>query len=316
MKMYETCRDVPESDKGAVIAIGNFDGLHRGHQLLLSRAAEIAAAQGRRFGVLTFEPHPHTLFQPDAPPNRLTPAALKQTRLAECGVDLLFSLPFDWDFASQSADKFIHNVLLSGLGASHIVIGGDFRFGQLRAGGPEDIEKAGIPVTVLDKFCGDNQEVFSSSKIRQLLRRGDIAGANEILGWKWELRGTIVGGDRRGRDLGFPTANMAIGDAVHPAYGVYAVWAKIIDGKGGTHDSPWHPAATNIGIRPMFEVQTAQVETFIFDFNEEIYGKTLCVQPVQHLRGEAKFNTLADLTRQMEKDCALARKILSQNSPS
>ncbi len=308
MIVHETCRNIPEADKGAVIAIGNFDGVHRGHRALLDKAAEIAAAKGTRLGVLTFEPHPRALFQPDSPPSRITPQALKRDQLAGSGVDILFSLPFDWSFASQSADAFIKNVLKDGLGAIHVVVGADGRFGQLRAGGPGDIEKAGIPVTVFAKAESADGVEFSSSRVRQLLRHGDIKAANEILGWEWELRGTVIGGDRRGRELGFPTANMAIGDALHPAYGVYAVWASI------EGEDRWRPAATNIGIRPMFEVQAAQVETFIFDFSGEIYGKTLRIRPVQRLRGEAKFASLEGLIGQMEKDCEQAREILKKSA--
>jgi riboflavin kinase/FMN adenylyltransferase len=248
------------------------------------------------------------LFQPDSPPSRITPKALKRERLAAAGVDILFSLPFDWNFASQSADTFIKNVLKSGLNASHVVVGADFRFGQLRAGGPGDIEKSGIPVTVFPKVESADGVEFSSSRIRQLLRHGDMKAANEILGWEWELCGTVTGGDRRGRELGFPTANMAIGDALHPAYGVYAALANI-EGQ-----DEWHRAATNIGIRPMFEVQAAQVETYIFDFSGEIYGKTLRVRPVERLRGEAKFSSLEGLIAQMEKDCDQAREILNKSA--
>lgn len=306
MIVHETCRDIPEADRGAVVAVGNFDGVHRGHRALLGRAAAIAAAGGKRLAVLTFEPHPRALFQPDSPPSRITPADVKRWRMAESGVEILFSLPFDWDFASQSAADFIKNVLMDGLGASHVVVGEDFRFGQLRAGGPADIEKAGIPLTVLPKVKGADGAEFSSSRIRQLLRQGEIAAANELLGWEWELRGTIMRGDRRGRDLGFPTANMSIGDALHPAYGVYAARANI------EGESRWHPAAANIGIRPMFEVRTARVEAFIFDFSGEIYGKTLRLRPVRHLRGEAKFASLDELVRQMSADCEQARKVLME----
>lgn len=306
MKIYETCRDIPGPDKGSVIAIGNFDGVHRGHQALLGRAGEIASANGARLGVLTFEPHPRALFQPDAPPNRITPKDLKREHLSRFGVDILFSLSFDWEFASQSADAFIKNILKDGLGARHVIVGDDFRFGQLRAGSPEDIEKSGIPVTVFRKVKDEGGIEFSSSRIRQLLRHGDIAGANEILGWEWEMRGTVIGGDRRGRELGFPTANMEIGDAVHPAYGVYAARVQI------EGEDIWRSAAVNIGIRPMFEVQAAQVETFIFDFSGEIYGKTLRIRPVMRLRGEAKFSSLEDLIHQMNRDCEQAREVLQK----
>lgn len=305
MQLFRSPENIPRSAKGAVIAIGNFDGVHRGHQALLQKARDIAKAEGQQFGVLTFEPHPRALFQPDAQPYRITPSDLKAWRMSEFGVDVLFSLPFNWDFASQSADDFISHILKDRLGATHIVVGFDFRFGQLRKGTPEDIEKAGIPTTVVSEVVAANDGELSSSRIRQLLRQGDIAKANELLGWNWEMRGLVVKGDQRGRELGFPTANFPLGDTVHPAYGVYAARVQI------EGEDEWRFAAINIGIRPMFEIKTAQVESYIFDFEADIYGKILRVQPVKRLRGEAKFNSLDDLIVQMNKDCEAARIILN-----
>lgn len=305
MKLYETLKAIETADKGAIVAIGNFDGVHKGHQALLTRAQEIAMAKDVPLAVLTFEPHPRRLFRPDDPPNRISPPAVKHWRLKEFGVDTLFSLPFDWDFASQSAADFIAKVLDEGIGATHVVVGGDFRFGQMRKGAPEDIEAASIPVTVIEKIEGNNGLVLSSSRIREALRAGDLETANEILGWNWEMRGEIFKGDQRGRELGYPTANVKLGETVHPAYGVYASMVQI------EGEDIWRPAATNIGIRPMFEVPLAQVESFIFDFDEDIYGKTLRTRPVKRLRSEAKFNSLEDLIAQMDKDCAQAREILA-----
>lgn len=305
MKLYETLSNIEKIDTGAVVAIGNFDGVHRGHQALLARARDIAKKQDAPLAVLTFEPHPRRLFRPDDPPNRITPPAIKRWRLAEFGVDTLFSLPFDWDFASQSAQDFITRVLREGLAAGHVVVGGDFRFGQMRSGGPEDIENAGIPVTVIDKLSGEGDQLWSSSRIREALRAGDLETANDILGWEWEMRGEIIKGDQRGRELGYPTANVKLGETVHPAYGVYATRVQI------EGEDQWRPAATNIGIRPMFEVPIAQIESFIFDFDRDIYGKTLRVKPVKRLRSEAKFNSLEDLITQMQKDCTQAKEILA-----
>lgn len=304
MNLYENLSDIPQSAHGAVVAIGNFDGVHRGHQALLTRAREIAAEKKCPLAVLTFEPHPRHLFRPDDPPNRITPPPLKHDRLREFGVESVFSLPFDWDFASQSADDFIQNVLKEGIGAAHVVVGNDFCFGQLRKGAPKDIEGAGIPATAIEKISGDNAQVFSSSDVRQALRAGDLALANEILGWDWEIRGSVIKGDQRGRELGYPTANVNLDETVHPAYGVYAALVQV-EGEG-----QWHKAAINIGIRPMFKIEAAQVESFIFDFDQEIYGKVLRVRPVQRLRGEAKFDTLDDLITQMDKDCQQAKEIL------
>lgn len=305
MQVFQTLEDIPSEAKGSVIAIGNFDGVHRGHQSLLKKAADIAAEKKVALSVLTFEPHPRRLFRPDDPPSRITPADLKHWRFQEFGVENVFSLPFDWDFASQSAEDFIRNILIDGLDAAHVVVGYDFQFGQLRQGSAKDIESAGISVSILDEVADEDDGTISSSEVRQALRHGEIDKANDILGWDWEIRGEIVKGDQRGRELGYPTANVNIGETVHPAYGVYATLVQI------EGEDKWRPAATNIGIRPMFEIPTAQVESFIFDFDKEIYGKILRVKPVQRLRSEAKFNSLDELIEQMGKDCEQAREILS-----
>ena len=304
MKIYTCYNDIPAQDRGTVVAIGNFDGVHRGHQGIIAAAARIARDQGKQLGVLTFEPHPKRLFRPDEPPARITPPAVKQWRLTESGAGVVYSIDFTWDLASMSATDFIKHVLQEGLGTAHVVIGHDFRFGQLRKGGPDDIRAAGIGVTIVDEISGDDGLVFSSSRVRQHLRDGDITLANDILGWPWEIRGTVMRGDRRGHDLGYPTANFKLGDTIHPAYGVYAARVNVAGEK------EWHGAAINIGIRPMFEIPEAQVESYIFDFNRDIYDKILRVQPVQRLRSEAKFNSLDDLKAQMAKDCDQARAIL------
>lgn len=306
MKTYNIgAQSIPPEAKGAVVVIGNFDGVHKGHQVLLNRAKECAASLGKPLAVLTFEPHPRELFRPDEPPCRITPKSLKAERLKKEGVGHLFYKTFDWDFASLSAQGFIDTVLQKELAAGHVIVGFDFRFGQMRSGTPKMIESAGIPVTVIEEIKQEKGDEISSSRIRQHLRRGEIGAANALLGWEWEVRGEIVRGDRRGRELGYPTANMALGETLHPAYGVYAAFARL------EGEEQWHPAAVNIGIRPMFKVPTAQVETFIFDFDREIYGQTLHVRPVTRLRSEAKFANVQDLIVQMEKDCAQARDILN-----
>lgn len=305
MQILKELNDLKDSVKGAVVAIGNFDGVHKGHQELLKTAKVLAQKSGKKLGVLTFEPHPRRLFRPDEPPARITPAKVKLWRLQEEGVEIIYALPFNWDFASQSADDFITHILKDGIGAAHILVGEDFRFGQMRKGEPADIKKSGIPVTPIVKISDHNQEIISSSAIRQHLRHGEIAQANAMLGWEWEMRGEIIRGDQRGRELGYPTANMKLGETIHPAYGIYAARVQIVGEK------EWYNAAVNIGIRPMFEVPTAQVESHILDFDRDIYGKILRVKPVERLRSEAKFKSVDELIAQMKIDCENARKVLN-----
>jgi riboflavin kinase/FMN adenylyltransferase len=305
MRIYTAHTALPAAERGCIMAIGNFDGVHRGHRALLAHARALADGAGRPLCVMTFEPHPRRLFRPDDPPFRITPAAVKQRRLAAAGVDALLSLPFDWDFASQSAEAFISDVLRAGPDPSHIVVGSDFAFGQLRRGTPQTLRDAGYTVTVLDKVADEGDDPLSSSRIREALCRGEIEQANAMLGWEWEIEGIVVQGDQRGRTIGFPTANVPLGDTLHPAYGIYATRVRI------EGEDTWRPAATNIGIRPMFALTVGQVEAHILDFDGDIYGRTLRIRPVKKLRGEAKYDSLDALVAQIEKDCAEARRVLS-----
>ncbi|MCK6418011.1 MAG: bifunctional riboflavin kinase/FAD synthetase [Alphaproteobacteria bacterium] len=304
MQIFTSYRRHDHNAPGAVVAIGNFDGVHKGHMYVLRAARALAQKEKKPLAVLTFEPHPRALFRPDDPPSRLSPPDVKAWRLAEAGCDILFSIPFTWDFASQSADDFIQNILKDGLGAAHVVVGYDFQFGQMRKGTPADLQTAGIPTTIIAQAQDGSGEKLASSRIRQLLETGEIAQANNLLGWAWEIWGIVQKGDQRGRALGYPTANMPLGDTLHPAYGIYAAWVQV------EGESQWRGAAVNIGIRPMFAVKVGQVESYIFDFDQEIYGKRLRVMPVERLRSEAKFETLDALKAQMAQDCIEARKIL------
>lgn len=303
MKIFTDLRGLP---KDAVIAIGNFDGVHLGHRALLDEGKKIASAQGKSFGVLTFEPHPRKLFRPDETPFRITPPAIKHRRLESCGVDFIVSLDFNWDFASQSAEDFVKNILVNALAPWHVIVGFDFHFGQLRKGSAETIEAAHIPVTKFAPAVSRMGEKYSSTAVRQALRLGNIAEANAILGWDWEIEGAVFHGDRRGHELGYPTANVLLGDILHPSYGIYATWVQI------EGENEWRPAATNIGIRPMFEVKQGQVEAHILDFEDrDIYGKTLRIKPVKKLRGEAKFASLEALIAQISADCDDTRQTLA-----
>ena len=306
MDVYRNLSEVSASDKSRIVMIGNFDGLHKGHQSLIKTAKNKVDEMGGELMLLTFEPHPRHLFRPDDPTFRITPLSLKLDRLQKLEIDAVVCLEFNWDFASQSAEEFVQDILMKGLQADHVVVGEDFCFGQLRKGTPGLIRELGLEVTTIRPEIGTNGEKYSSSTIRQLLRAGKLEEANDLLGWEWEVRGEVKKGDQRGRELGYPTANVPLCDTLHPAYGIYACYVQI-EGEG-----KWHPAATNIGIRPMFELQEGQVEAHILQgFNRDIYGKILRVKPVKRIRGEAKFDSLEELCEQMAKDCEECLQILT-----
>ena len=304
MKQYKNLNTLSGRHKDSVLVIGNFDGVHIGHQKLITQATGKAHARQKPAGLLTFEPHPRSLFRPDDPPFRITPEAVKMRRLRECGLDFVMSLHFDWDFASQNAGQFIETILDKTLKPSEIFIGHDFRFGQMRKGSYKDLQNAGYSTTVISEITDKNGEAYSSSRIRSALRHGYISQANDSLGWEWEIEGPVFKGDQRGRELGYPTANIALKETIHPAYGVYASLVQI------EGEDTWRPAATNIGIRPMFEVPTGQLEAYLLDYDADLYDKTIRVKPVRLLRGEAKFNSLDDLVNQMDKDVKKTREVL------
>ncbi len=308
MQVVDLSKAVPDSARGAVTAIGNFDGMHRGHQALLEITRKIALDRGLPFGVLTFEPHPRRLFRPDDAPFRITPLDLKLRRLGYAKADIVFVLPFDWATAKLTADEFIGTLLKDRLGLTDIAIGADFHFGQNRSGSIETLQAAGLNCTIVGLVKDATHTVYSATRIRGLLQSGQIGEANALLGWSWEIQGVVEKGDQRGRELGYPTANMPLGEAIHPSYGIYASLVQI---EGEKH---WRMAASNIGIRPMFEVPVALSETFIFDFDGDLYGKTLRLRPVAKIRDEAKFDSLEALKIQMAKDCDHARKILLHTS--
>ena len=306
MDIFYLSQDIPEKAKGAITAIGNFDGMHRGHQALLEVARKRALDAGKPFAVLTFEPHPRRLFRPDDAPFRITPLDVKLQRLKASKADIVFILDFCWDAAKLSAGDFINQILKEKLGLHEVVIGADFHFGQNRSGCIDTLQEAGLHCTTIGLLKDANHAVYSATRIRGLLQAGQMDEANALLGWNWEIQAKVEKGDQRGRELGYPTANMPLQETIHPAYGIYATLVQI------EGEKEWRMAASNIGIRPMFEAKIALIETFIFDFDGDLYGKTLRVRPVQKIRDEAKFNSLEALKIQMEKDCVHAREILSK----
>lgn len=307
MQVFHYPEALPDTHKGAVFAIGNFDGVHMGHRMLLELARKRALSMGRKFGVLTFEPHPRSLFQPEAASFRITPERVKVPCLAKSLVDFTVVIPFTPDVAGLSADQFMETYLCDYLGTENLIVGRDFHFGHNRAGNYETLKNAGFHMTIIDKIGDDEGYAFSSTRIREAIRKGDFKEAKQILGWSWEIDGEVIHGDKRGRELGYPTANVELSDTIPPPFGVYACLVRIQE-EGP--DAPWMKAAVNIGIRPMFELKHPLVEAYIFDFDREIYGQTLRIRPIQKIRNEMKFDSLDELITQINLDCNAIQGIL------
>ncbi len=306
MKTLRDYRFVDPSDRDASAAIGNFDGVHLGHQSVI----DVARAQGGPLGVMTFEPHPRQVFQPGGTPFRLMSAEARAARLEKLGVDLLFELPFNAALSSLTAEEFARDVIADGFGLSHVVVGSDFRFGKGRAGDAQMLTRLGnqlgFDVTIAPLIDIGGTEV-SSTAIRTALAEGRPRDAAALLGHWHRFEGPVIGGEQRGRELGYPTANMNI-DGLHlPRLGVYAVHVDVRD---GPHAGSYIGAAS-LGVRPMFGENTPNLETFLFDFSGDLYGATLSVALVDFLRPELNFESLEALIEQMDADCARAREILT-----
>ncbi|MGQ0672309.1 MAG: bifunctional riboflavin kinase/FAD synthetase [Hyphomicrobium sp.] len=297
---------VPAFARGASLAIGNFDGVHRGHQALIALAIEEARASGRSAGVMIFEPHPREFFKPDEPHFRLTTRTQKLAIFERLGLDFAIVLRFDAEFAALSAAEFIDRILVGALAIGHAVIGYDFFFGKNRGGTPDMLwqagEKHGFTVSVIAPVAEDG-EVFSSSAIRLHLAQGDVDGAARALGRWWRIEGRVVPGARRGRDIGFPTANIPMAKGTALAHGIYAVRATV-DGK--THDG-----AAYLGTRPTFDDGMPVLEVFLFDFAEDIYGREIAVEFIAFIRGDRKFDGVDALKARMAEDCAKAKTLLA-----
>ena len=299
-------KDVPLEARGAVLAIGNFDGVHRGHQALLRAASAIGRELGAPAGALIFEPHPREFFHPEEPHFHLTPLPQKLAIFDRLGLDIAVVLPFDAQLAALSADEFVNNVIVDGLGARHVVIGHDFFFGRNRGGTPETMQaaasRAGFGLTVIPPVAEDG-EVFSSSAIRLRLAQGDVKGAARLLGREWRAAGTVVGGAKRGTGLGFPTANIPLPRGTAIGHGIYAVRVHI--------DGEHHIGAAYLGTRPTYDNGMPVLEVFLFDFDGDLYGRDIEVEFVDFIRDDRKFDTSEALIAQMQADCARARAILA-----
>ena len=308
MRIIRDYQFTEPQDRGASAAIGNFDGVHLGHQSVIDLARK--AEPDAPLGIVTFEPHPREYFAPNAAPFRLMSRDARASRLAKLGVERLYELNFNANLAALSPEAFARAVICDGLGLRHVVVGSDFCFGKGRAGTAADLEQfgadMGFGVTVARLLESDDATV-SSTAIRKALSAGRPRDAANMLGHWHRIEGPVIGGEQRGRELGYPTANMSI-DGLHPpAFGVYAVLVDVLD---GPHTGSYHGAAS-MGVRPMFGENRPNLETFLFDFSGDLYGATLSVALVEFLRPEESFDGLDALITQMDADCARAREILS-----
>ncbi len=303
---------LPDAMRGGVVAIGNFDGVHRGHQAVIEAAREIAQAQGRPLLCLTFEPHPRSVFRPQAPVARLTPAPMKARLLGALGVEAVVEQAFDLEYASHPAEIFVAETLQRDLGAAHVVAGFDFRFGARRQGDlpflREAGERLGFGVTAVEAFADEGALVVSSSRIREDLMNGDVAAAAGLLGYRWTFEGTVGHGAKLGRTLGYPTANMTLGEDGVLAHGIYAVRMRRADGS-------LHDGVASFGRRPTFDNGAALFETYLFDFSGDLYGEAGSVSLFGFIRGEERFESAEALVKRMDRDAQEARALLAGARP-
>ncbi|MGE0667341.1 MAG: bifunctional riboflavin kinase/FAD synthetase [Sphingomonadales bacterium] len=310
MKLYRHLENLPRGVTGSVVAWGNFDGFHKGHQAVVRRAAEIADEMGVKLAVMTTEPHPSQFFRPDTPSFRLMSLRSKAQALEAFGADVLFVLTFDAGLAGTPAEDFVREVLVRRLKARHVVTGYDQRFGKGR-GGDADLlrrmgEETGFGVTVVAPLEVDG-EVYSSSRVREHLRNGDPEQAALLMGHWWRIEGRVEQGDQRGRTIGFPTANVGWGDYLEPRLGVYAVRMHVED---GPHRGVFDGVA-NLGRRPTFGKTDISFEVHLFDFVGDLYGAHVGVDMIGFIRPERKFDGLEALKAQIAADAAAARAILA-----
>lgn len=306
MRIVRDWTGLDQAARGATIAVGNFDGVHLGHQHVIDMARQAADAP---LGVLTFSPHPREFFAPATPPFRLMNPETRANRLAKLGVELLYELPFDSRLSGLAPESFAREVLAQGLGAAHVVVGADFRYGTGRRGSAAMLVEAGhelgFGVTIAELLHGTDGAV-SSTAIRAALTAGKPRVAAAMLGHWHRIDGEVQHGAARGRDLGYPTANMSVEGLHLPRLGIYAV---LVDVLTGPHAGSYKGAAS-LGVRPMFGVNRPNLESFLFDFSGDLYGQHLSVGLIDFLRPEGRFDNVAALIEQMDADCSRAREIL------
>jgi riboflavin kinase/FMN adenylyltransferase len=299
---------VPQALRGGIVALGNFDGFHIGHQAVVGRAVERGRTEGRPVLVATFDPHPVRFFKPDAPPFRLTTLDQRERLFAAAGADAMIVFRFDAELAATSAEDFAAQRLVGLIGATGVVTGEDFTYGKGRGGNVEVLAEAGRRLGFSVDSVGpvsDGEGPISSSRIRDALVAGDCGEAARLLTRPFAIEGVVEHGDKRGRTIGYPTANIALGPYLRPRFGIYAVRGRLDDGRVVE-------GAANLGIRPTFEPPRELLEPYFFDFDGDLYGRTIEVELVDFLRPEARFDSLEALKAQMARDCDEARRRLSR----
>ena len=298
---------VPEALRGGIVALGNFDGFHEGHQAVVGRAIARARAEGRPALVATFDPHPVRFFKPDLPPFRLTSLDQRQRLFGAAGADAMIVFHFDRALASVTAEDFVTDWLVRRIGAAGVATGEDFTFGKGRGGNVEVLKRLGAAHglsvdAVAPVLAGD--EPVSSSAIREALQAGDCETATRLLTHPFAIEGVVEHGDKRGREIGYPTANISLGKYLRPRFGIYAVRGRLPDGR-------LLDGAANLGIRPQFDPPKELLEPYFFDFSEDLYGQTIEVELISFLREEAAFGGLDALTAQIGADCEEAKRRLA-----
>ena len=309
IRVIKSLSEIDKDDWNTVAAVGNFDGVHLGHQKIIEQAKMLAKRLGTVPSILTFEPHPRVLFQTDGIPFRLSTSASKALALSTLGIELIFELQFDKSFAQLSAEDFVVRVLKENLRLQHVVCGYDFVFGHRRRGTAEILENLAMQVdmgvTIIPAVAEKDGAVYSSTRVRQCLAEGDPVGASELLGRPWSFSALVEAGDQRGRTIGFPTCNLRVIDLVQPCHGVYAVFVQI------ENERKWLPGVANFGRRPTVNDRGALFEVNLFDIERDLYDKRLTVCIMEFIRPELKFEGLDDLKSQIAADAKSARDILA-----
>lgn len=308
MRVWAGYNAIDADGRGCVIALGNFDGVHAGHQVVIDKARQLAKEMGAPLGVALFQPHPRRFFAPDAPPFRIMSADRRNARLEALGVAHVFQLEFDAAMAQMSPETFVDSVLSAGLGVRGVVTGADFHFGHRRAGTTTDLARLGEARGIRTDFAellDNGVDKISSTRIRKAIADGAMDAVKVLLGQSWVVEGEVAHGDKRGRTIGFPTANLEMTDYVRPEHGVYAVRVGI-DGAPAER-----PGVANFGYRPTVDGLTERFEIHLFDFEGDLYDKTLSVAFEHFIRPEMKFDGLDALKSQIARDAEQARGLLS-----